>query len=272
MTQIRLDSTIHYNVEIAGSGEPLVLLHGFTGSSKTWFPVWNTLAQHFRVYAIDLPGHGQTFTPSTAQECEIYTVAEDLYAVIGELGLASFYLAGYSMGARMALYFASSYPPLLKGLILESGTPGLKTKDERLARRNDDNALADRIERGGLTAFVDYWENLPLWASQYKLPAETRAKLRQLRLQNRSLGLAASLRGMGTGTQPSLWENLPELAIPTLLITGDLDPKFTSIAEEMYTALPHAEWVRVPETGHHVNLEQPDIYTRAIIDFAQRHP
>lgn len=272
MAQIYLDDTIYYHVDEAGRGEPVVLLHGFTGSTQTWFPVWDRLTKYFRVIAIDLPGHGQSFMPSSPHECEFYTVAEDLYAVFGDLGLATFHLLGYSLGGRMALYFAASYPPLVKTLILESASPGLRTEDERLARRNNDNAQADMIERSGIAAFVDYWQNLPLWGSQKKLPDDIRSWLRALRLKNHPQGLANSLRGAGTGVQPSLWERLPELDMPTLLITGELDTKYTAIAQQMAAALPRSRLALIPGAGHCVHLEKPEIYAQLIRDFLHQGP
>ncbi|MCU0514719.1 MAG: 2-succinyl-6-hydroxy-2,4-cyclohexadiene-1-carboxylate synthase [Anaerolineae bacterium] len=266
MPRIVLDEGIYYHVEIAGAGPPLVLLHGFSGSSQSWFPVWEALTQRCRVYAIDLPGHGQSFIPSPT-DCELYTVAEDLYAVLAELALSRFTLAGYSLGARTALYFALSYPPLLRGLVLESGTPGLKTADERLARRNDDQALAERIERYGVAAFVDEWERLPLWASQAALPAAMAQRQRALRLKNHPVGLANSLRGMGTGVMPPLWAQLTALEVPALLLAGEHDARYRDLAQQMAQALPAARRVIVPGAGHNVHLEQPAAYVAQVLDF-----
>ena len=97
----------------------------------------------------------------------------------------------------------------------------------------------------GIEAFVDYWETLPLFASQQQLASDIRSALRSQRLRNLPGGLANSLRGMGTGTQPSLWERLPELKIPTLLMAGELDTKFVGIASQMYDLLPEAQMMRL---------------------------
>jgi 2-succinyl-6-hydroxy-2,4-cyclohexadiene-1-carboxylate synthase len=264
MPTIQLDNDIFYHVDIHGSGIPLVLLHGFTGSSLNWQPIIPTLAQHFAVIAIDLPGHGQSFIPAAPEECEMYTVAEDLERVLAELNIEKCLLAGYSLGARLALYFAQSYPMLVGGLILESGSPGLADAAERAQRQQADNELADFIERDGIEAFVAHWENLPMWASQQHLPDDTRAWLRQLRLQNHPTGLANILRGMGTGVQPSLWDKLPEIEMPTLLIAGALDTKFVAIAQQMHAALPNAQLKIIPKAGHTVHLEQAALYTTAI--------
>src|SRR5205085_1446641 len=122
-------------------------------------------------------------------------------------------LLGYSMGGRMALYTALGAS--FRGLILESASPGLATEEERAERRASDEALAARIERDGIESFVDEWERQPLFASQSALPDETHQALRLERVRNTPLGLANSLRGAGSGTQPSLHDALSSLATPT---------------------------------------------------------
>jgi 2-succinyl-6-hydroxy-2,4-cyclohexadiene-1-carboxylate synthase len=142
-------------------------------------------------------------------------------------------------------------------LILESASPGLATEAERDERQVRDNDLADRIERDGIAAFVDYWEALPLFASQQRLPDDVRARLRSQRLNNRPAGLANSLRGMGTGVQPSMCDRLPGLAMTTLLLAGEFDSKFVGLAQQMYDLIPEARLQIVPNTGHTIHLEAP---------------
>src|SRR5262249_18130913 len=142
-------------------------------------------------------------------------------------------------------------------LMLESASPGLAEVAERAARTASDNALADLIEREGIEAFAVRWERMPLFATQERLPQAVRERLAAQRRANRPAPLANSLRGMGTGVQPSLWERLSELKIPCLIMAGELDAKFTSIARRMAAAIPHARLALVPGAGHTVHLEEP---------------
>ena len=155
--------------------------------------------------------------------------ADDLAVIFAKLGFSSVNLLGYSMGGRLALYTAITHPTLMHTLILESASPGLESDAERLARIHSDDQLAHKIEVEGLENFVEYWTNLPLFATQSD---EVRERLKRQRLRNNPLGLANSLRGMGTGVQSSLWHRLNEIACPTLLITGKGDNKFTEIARQ----------------------------------------
>ena len=129
------------------------------------------------------------------------------------------------------------------------------------------NALADSIELEGLEAFVDRWERLPLFASQAALAEDTRAALHAQRLRNDPLGLANSLRGMGTGQQESLWERLAGLDVRTLLLAGALDAKYRTLARDMLALLPKACAVVVPGAGHAVHLEQPQAFAKNVLEF-----
>ena len=151
--------------------------------------------------------------------------------------------------------------------MLESASPGLADPWARGQRRASDARLAHRIEQEGVAAFVDYWENIPLFASQQALPAETRAQLRSQRLQNRAHGLANSLRGMGTGQQPSLWEDLAAIRQPTLLLAGASDAKYVGIAHQMHARLSHARLHIVPEAGHAIHLEAPRAFEMQVLMF-----
>jgi len=270
MPYLDVDS-VRYYYELSGAGDDtLVLLHGFTGSSQNWQDIRAQLHEqvpYMRVLTIDLLGHGHTQSPGNPERYAIQGASADILEILHKLSLSDVHLLGYSMGGRLALYFAASRRQLVKSLILESASPGLETEAECEARRQSDDALADRIEREGITAFVNFWENIPLFASQKNLSADVREAHRQQRLQNNPAGLANSLRGMGTGQQPSNWGLLPELKFPTLLVAGQLDDKYVRINQHMADLIPNAHFEIVPDAGHTVHLEQPDVFTRTVSGF-----
>jgi 2-succinyl-6-hydroxy-2,4-cyclohexadiene-1-carboxylate synthase len=191
----------------------------------------------------------------------------DLLALLDALEIARADVLGYSMGGRVALHLAAAAPERVGALVLESSSPGIADAAERQTRIAADEALADAIEREGLAAFVERWERLPLFASQAALPDDTRARLHAQRLRNNPLGLANSLRGMGTGQQTSLWDRLAGLDMRTLLIAGELDVKYRALAVEMQALLPNARTVIVPGVGHAVHLEQPQRFAENVLEF-----
>ena len=263
---------LQYHYEQIGSGAPVVLLHGFTGRGRNWEAVssFKFRVSSFEFMAVDLLGHGLTDSPVEATRYKMEYAAADLATLILDLTTPPVHLVGYSMGGRLALYLALHYPHLFRSLVLESSSPGLASETERQTRRARDEQLAQQLEQEGLETFVDYWETIPLFASQNRLPAEVRQRLRQQRLQNNPVGLANSLCGMGTGIQPSLWEQLPQLHLPVLLLAGELDSKFVTIARQMAAQLPQAQLRLIPNAGHTIHLEQPSGWTETVGVFCAR--
>jgi 2-succinyl-6-hydroxy-2,4-cyclohexadiene-1-carboxylate synthase len=230
------------------SGERVVLVHGFTQNRACWAPFDHALASGVApvsVTAVDLPGHG------SAAALDL-----DFGASTGRLGIdggQATYL-GYSMGGRVALALACQVPAIVERLVLVSASPGIADPTERAARCVSDEALADRLERIGLDAFLEEWLAQPLFAS---LP--TRAAHIDQRRQNTVAGLASSLRRSGTGAMPPLWDALPELTMPVLLIAGALDTKFVALAHAMAARIgPTARVALVEGAGHTAHLERPD--------------
>jgi 2-succinyl-6-hydroxy-2,4-cyclohexadiene-1-carboxylate synthase len=171
------------------------------------------------------------------------------------------------MGGRAALRLALRVPDRLWALVLESASPGIADPEERDRRARSDDALAADIERGGITAFVDRWEALPLWASQARLPTEVRRRLREQRLRNSAAGLANSLRGMGAGREEPVLDRLHELTMPVLLVAGELDEKYCGLTREMEGRFPRCGVVVVPDAGHTVHLELPDTFAAEVRKF-----
>lgn len=261
---------VTYEVNTTGEGPPLLLLHGFTGSAESWntfVPQWS---QSYEVITIDLIGHGRTDAPHDPARYSMAHALDDLVALLHILNMPKITLLGYSMGGRLALSLAVDHPSLVEALILESSTPGLAKEAERQARVVQDHQLAARIEQRGIEWFVDYWEQLPLFSPVKKLPEHVQAALRQQRLNNDAIGLANSLRGMGTGAQRSNWDELVGLDMPVLLIVGELDEKFHGIAKQMATSIRNCTVVPVAQAGHLIHVEQPQIFDTIVMDYLEQ--
>ncbi len=258
------------HVDGAGEGPPLVLLHGFTGSSNTWRDLADGLAGEYRTIAPDLVGHARSDAPEAVERYAIGRAAADLVALLRALGHERAAWLGYSLGGRVALQVAADHPQVVAALVLEGASPGIADDAERAARRASDAALAQRIERDGVEAFVDEWERVPLFASQLALPEEARAAVRATRLAQRARGLANSLRGMGAGAQSPLHERLPAIAAPTLLLAGSLDEKYVAIGRDMARTLPDATMRVVEGAGHAAHLERPEAFARLVEDHLRR--
>lgn len=244
--------------DIRGNGaRPLCLLHGFTGSRESFAHLEPSLATHFTLIRVDLPGHGATGPAALAGESGFQATIDAIASVLDEVGARDADLFGYSQGARLALSFAFTHPRRVRRLVLESGTPGLRHRRERVARRRADETLAESIVSGGVEAFVRRWEALPLFDGLRRMPAPARRALQQRRLASTAEGLASALRCVGLGVQPDWWDHLYKLHVPTLLLTGAHDQKFTRIARRMAAELPMVWSHTFADAGHAPHLEAP---------------
>ncbi len=231
------------------------MLHGFSQTHRAFDGVIAGLpAERYRPLAPDLPGHGLAAAggPITFASC-----------VAGLAGLAppNFVLCGYSQGGRIALHLALADPGRITRLILISTTAGIEDPDAREARRTADAALAGRIEREPLEDFVGRWRDQPLFAGE---PAGVRAAAVADQLRNTPSGLAAALRGLGTGSMQPVWGRLGELTMPVTVLAGERDTKFRVLGRRLADELPDGSLEVVPGAGHGLLLEAPEAVAAAL--------
>jgi 2-succinyl-6-hydroxy-2,4-cyclohexadiene-1-carboxylate synthase len=243
-------------VRLAGppDGRPVILLHGFLADSRQWQPLTTRvdalLTRPVRWLLLDLPGHGTAqFPTQPGWPALVDLLARSLRPHLTQPAL----LGGYSMGGRMAAALAAAHELELAGLWLESAHPPL-AEDAAVARRQDDEARALRLERDGLAAFVDTWEELPLFASQKRLPPDVRAAQRRVRMGQNPTALAQNLRWYGTGTMPADLH----IAVPTRMLVGALDPGLLARMAQWHEHAANLRVATTPDAGHAVHLEQPD--------------
>jgi 2-succinyl-6-hydroxy-2,4-cyclohexadiene-1-carboxylate synthase len=226
----------------------VALVHGFTQSARAWGRVGSDLGTRHRVIALDAPGHGG----SSAVRADLATGADLMAATVAEPAA----WIGYSMGGRFALHVSLRHPDEVRRLVLVSTSAGIEDAAERAARRRSDQALADRVEKEGVETFVRWWLAQPLFST---LPAEA-AEL-ESRLAGTAAGLASSLRLAGAGTQEPLWDQLSGLAMPVLVVAGELDSKYVELAEKLAAGIGATARLEViPGAGHACHLERPDVF------------
>lgn len=267
MPHVTVDG-LDFWADVEGSGPPVVLLHGFTGSRTTWYDFVAAAAKEFTTIAIDHIGHGRTASPANVERYRMDRAVDDLVEVVRALGHERAAWVGYSLGGRTALQVTARHPEAVAALVTEGASVGLATEAERAARIEGDEGLARMIEKDGLETFVDHWGSISLWDSQKQTLSEAqRTALRQQRLAQRGVGLANSLRGMGTGAQSWLGDRLAEIRVPVLLTAGKLDTKYVQIAQEMADAIPDARVRFIEGGGHAAHLEQPQAFNSVVLDF-----
>lgn len=255
-----------FNYTFVGNRQkPIILfLHGFLGDRQDFSAVIDLISSDFCCLLLDLPGHGHTIVQ---QDCNylLPNIAKAIVELLTCLQIRQCFLVGYSLGGRIALYLGIYFPQCFLGVVLESASPGLKTKLERDRRILQDFELAKQLESQELAIFIKQWYNQPLFDSFRQHPSFFQASLK--RLNNDPFKLAKCLRYSGLGMQPSIWQQLSSNYIPLLLIVGELDLKFVAINQEIANICSQVSLQIVKNTGHNIHFENPQIYAQLLYKF-----
>lgn len=224
-----------------------LLLHGFTGLAEDWCACWPGTEP---ALAIDLPGHGGSVAPEGAFD-------DALRRLLVALPVSIDRVVGYSLGGRLALGLLRLAPKRFDQAVILSAHPGLMDTEARAARRVADQRWIRLLEQQGLTAFVDAWERLPLFATQAGLQPEVLAQQRRRRLSQCARALAASLRAHGLAEMPAMREAIIRYPGELYWMAGAEDQRFSALAREVVSWRPATELHLVPGVGHNLLLEAP---------------
>ena len=273
-----------YRLDGESSNPVILFLHGFMGDRHEFQPAIAKLSQQFYCVAIDLPSHGQTdltnqgtdqftYQDSCYSQNSCYTIDFTARAIIKFLELLNIercFLVGYSMGGRVALYLVINFPKYFHKAVFESASAGLRTdleRSDRLARDQQLAASLESLQDHEFRLFLESWYQQEIFANLRSHP--NFPQLLEQRLQNSPSELAKSLRYFGTGMQPSLWEDLPQIKIPLLLLVGELDHKFVQINQQIAQACKFSQLEIIPNCGHNIHFQSPDIFTEKIHSFLE---
>tara|TARA_B110000438_G_scaffold27768_1_gene26704 strand:+ start:8616 stop:9410 length:795 start_codon:yes stop_codon:yes gene_type:complete len=255
---------LYYKTE--GSGIPLILIHGFTGSHESFDIVSNYLKQYFKIIKLDMIGHGFSMDYSE-QNYSFSKSIKYIENIINELNLKKVNIVGYSLGGRLAMQYAINNYNEINKLILCSSSFGIEKKSERISRIKSDKKIIDLLMNNKITKFVNYWEGISLWDSEKKLSVETKQKNRNIRLNQNNEGLLMSLRYQGQGVQEFLGKYLKNIKSKTLIMYGEKDFKYKEISKIMSEIIENSELDVVSNSGHNIILENPIYVSQKIKNF-----
>jgi pimeloyl-ACP methyl ester carboxylesterase len=247
-----------------GSGPALILGHGFGGSARNFRPQSRALRDRYRVVLHDARGHARSDAPDAAAQYAPECFVADIASLLDDAGAATAVVGGLSMGASVALQFALAHPDRVRGLVLASfpaasGGGGFA----RSAR-----AFADCIDGEGLEAAGERF----VWGADSGLEERGAALVRQGFLEHPPHALAHILREF-LAEQPAVEALAPALRtlrIPTLIVAGERDTASLGPSEALAAALPDAEFARIPDAGHVVNLARPAEFNHQLDSFLAR--
>lgn len=247
----------------------IVFLHGFLGSGSDWLSFARKLENRFCSILVDLPGHGEAGIPADGDPKQFFMqTVEALKSEIRRLRAEPCVLVGYSMGGRIGLALALRYPELFSKAIIVSSSPGLQTDEERASRRKSDEGIARKIERN-FEGFIGFWYDQPLFSTlkSHSLFHEVEAQRKQGLPQN----LAQALRLLGTGNQPSFWDELLGNRLPMLFCVGEKDAKYVEIGRRMAELCPESRLEYFEGCGHTLHIEEPERFLASVERFIETH-
>ena len=241
----------------------LLLIHGFPLSSQMWDPQLDDIAEFARVIAPDLRGHGQS--DSVPGPYSIPQLADDCADLLDHLNVATpFVVCGLSMGGYIALEFYRRYPEQVAGLILAATRAGADSVEGKAGR----DKAAELAKNEGATAVSSGMLSKMLAPENYASDEELVEYVEDVMSTASLNGVVGALAAMRDRVDST--PMLSEINVPVLIIHGADDQLIpVAEAEAMHQAIPNSELVIVPDAGHLPNLEQPDIFHDAVIDFLE---
>jgi 3-oxoadipate enol-lactonase len=251
--------------DAGGSGAALVLLHGFPFDRSMWQGQAEALGGEFRVVAPDLRGSGET--PLGVGDVTLATLAEDVAALLDELHLGRVVLGGLSMGGYVAFEFFRKFPERVRALVLADTRPQADTEEGRRAREEN----ARRALKEGMAPIVESMLPKLLSAGTRERGGEVLGRVRAMMLGTNPEGAAASLRAMAVRRDQT--DLLPSINVPTLIVVGSEDSVTPPAdAEAMSAKVEGSRLVVVEGAGHLSNVERPEEFNRALVEFMRALP
>ncbi|PAB58392.1 2-succinyl-6-hydroxy-2,4-cyclohexadiene-1-carboxylate synthase [Anaeromicrobium sediminis] len=257
---------IRYYVQIKGEGKPIICLHGFSENISTWKFLQ---LEGYKLILIDLIGHGKSDKPFSSKYYTLKVIIKHLNKLIHQLGFKKYSMLGYSMGGRIALAYALTYSNEIDKLILESASYGECGFINRLKRRRNDGKIAKMIRQNGIGWFDEYWGNLSIFKSQRKLSKDIIDGIRKRRLMNEVHGLSNTLLCTGQGKFPCLKNQIANLSMPVLYISGEYDEKYKAIGKNFEKLNDNVKHKTIKGVGHNTHIEQPNSFIEVVNKFLE---
>lgn len=251
--------------EEAGTGFPLVLCHEFGGSMESWKAQVSFFSRRYRLITYNARGYPPSDVPSDPAAYSEEQAVEDLYQMLRSLGIAEAYVGGISMGATAALHFGRLHPEMARALIIAAAGTG-STEPERF--RGQSRQLADELELEGMDALRDYASGPTRVQLRRKDPTGWR-EFADLIQGHSPLGSALTLRGVQAARLPifASEQQIRRIEVPALILVGDEDDPCIEPSIFLKRTLPRSGLVVFPQSGHAINLEEPQLFNRVVADF-----
>jgi pimeloyl-ACP methyl ester carboxylesterase len=254
--------------EEAGEGQPLVFVHEFAGDHRSWHLQMRFFARRYRCIAFSARGYPPSDVPDDPAAYSQQRAVADIKGVLDHLRIDRAHVCGLSMGGYATLIFGLDHPDRARSLVVAGCGYGSVAAD-REAFRRDSEHVARRFEQEGMEAVAEFYSRGPTRVQFIDKDPQGWQEFHDQFAAGSARGHALTLRGVQM-TRPSvleLGERMERLDVPTLVVTGDEDEPCLEPAIFMKRRIPTAGLVVIPKAGHTINLEEPDAFNRAVLDF-----
>jgi 3-oxoadipate enol-lactonase len=249
----------HLYYEQAGSGHPLVLIHGFTLNTQMWEDQFAVFARHYRVIRYDMRGFGRSALPTE----ELFTAVDDLRALLDALGVSCTFVLGLSRGGSVAIDFALAHPERTCALVLVDPALGGWPWSEAFSQSMRELEIAARTQ--DVDKARQSWLAHPFFQPVLERP-ELAERLAQI-VANYSGWSWLHASSERDADLPEV-RPLEQISVPTLLVVGERDiDEFQAIANHIASAIPHLTKLILPGVGHMANMEAPEAFNEAVLHF-----
>ncbi len=262
------DDRVKLYYEETGRGYPMIFVHEFAGDYRSWQPQVRYFSRRFRCITFNARGFPPSDVPEDVAMYSQARACDDIKALLDHLGLADAHIVGLSMGGFAALHFGLNHPDSARSLVVSGCGYGAEP-DRREQFRREAEATAQRLEADDMEAFAKIYATGPTRVQfQNKDPRGWQEFVDMLG-EHSATGSALTMRGVQK-ERPSLWDledDMKNVTVPTLLVTGDEDEPCLLPAIFMKRAIRSSDLAVIPKAGHAVNLEEPDAFNQTIAEF-----
>jgi pimeloyl-ACP methyl ester carboxylesterase len=255
---------LHY-IE-AGEGRPLVFVHEFAGDAESWQPQIRFFSRRYRTIAFNARGYPPSDVPDNPEAYSQQQAVDDIKGLLDHLRIDKAHVCGLSMGGYATLHFGLSYPERALSLVVAGAGYG---SDDPEGHKRDSEVVVRRFETEGMEKTGDYYAHGPSRVQFLEKDPIGWQEFRDRLVAGSAKGHALTMRGvqMKRPTIYSLEARMTLLEVPTLIVTGDEDEPCLDPSIFMKRKIPTSGLVVLPKAGHAVNLEEPDAFNRAVLDF-----
>jgi len=264
-----LDSgAVQLYYEETGAGDPIIWIHEYAADCRTWEGQVRRFSRDYRCITYNARGYPPSAVPEDDAAYSYEHHRDDVIAIMDALGIDKAHLVGLSMGAYAGLQVALAYPDRVLSLVFSSGGSGAP-RESREAYQHEIFKGADRTLQEGMEAGANDLAMGPTRVQLLNKDPRAWAEFRDYMAEHSALGSALTLRNY-QAMRPSLYdyeEQLRALEVPVLLAVGDEDDPVMEVNIFLKRTLPRAGLWMHPQTGHGMNLEEPDAYNQRIAEF-----